>query len=735
MFLSDLGFSNNLQVQAGACGSLISSTHSGYYFSFYPRMRGRYVLSFTNLNNYGVVVSVYQGCQYLACGSLISSTVDFTLDAYGTPYHFFLVDYENSFNVDTTVQIAFQHNTPSPTTLTTPSLVLPPELLALVITFPLLVILIIAGTSFLYVVIVAKRSDPLNNVMLADLDDCSRNLPRIEKLKRLCVIAIALTLLLWMTSWSLFFGAAAYFLTIPTFIMTCLVLEMLIHHERHVKNNSNIYRDRDGIGIALIVFSSFLIVNLIGFMLGAILLFSELPSITLVTSSPTTYTSAILPNTSTTSSATYPSYSIDYLIVAGGGGGSGSCGAGGGAGGMIESSQVLALSGIQPSITFTVTVGNGGAGGFSSTGQASSGQNSILSGTGFVTQIAIGGGYGATSALSASAGNGGSGGGANNTPFGKGTSGQGNNGGSGISGWTSGGGGGGAGSPGENAPSNLQGGNGGNGLASNITGTSVIYAGGGAGSQVTSGKPGLGGGGTATGTGGTGGDGVNGLGGGGGGGGDCNGGGGNGGNGGSGIVIASIPSFLYRSASGAYITSIVNSNSVISFTSSGTLIVGYPNISQPSFAPTTTKPTVSPVIATISPTFSKPTTLQTTSTPTTSPSTGIWSKEYIILVSPFFPCSDNEFISCVQMQIIFASFGCIGAAISIVLAGISIYIGVSLRITKFKDQDSTSLSIAIPSTVNLRPVTAEHFALRSPKQRNQVITVEPHWEQVANHGV
>lgn len=98
--------------------------------------------------------------------------------------------------------------------------------------------------------------------MLADLDDCSRTaVPKIEKLKRLCVTVIALTLLLWITIWGTYFEVGAYFLTVPMFIMTCLVLDTLIHHERHVTTNSNIYRGRDGIGIALIVLSSFLIVK------------------------------------------------------------------------------------------------------------------------------------------------------------------------------------------------------------------------------------------------------------------------------------------------------------------------------------------------------------------------------------------------------------------------------------------------------------------------------------------
>ena len=276
MFLSEVYSNNDLQSHTGQCSSSISSTQggSGYYFSFVPIVKGRYTFSLSNLINYDAVVSYYQGCAYVTCILLSSSQLDLSLDSYGPPYSFFLVNRENSypaFSGDTTVQISYNPVTPNPTvmpavfTVNTP--VLQPEILAMVIIYPIFTVLIIVGTILLYVSIVAKRSDPLNNVMLADLDNCTRTVPKIEKLKRLCVTAIALTLLLWMTVWGIYLEAVAYLLTIPMFIMTCLVLELLVHHERHFTSNSNVFRGRDGVGIALIVLSSFLIVNLAGFII------------------------------------------------------------------------------------------------------------------------------------------------------------------------------------------------------------------------------------------------------------------------------------------------------------------------------------------------------------------------------------------------------------------------------------------------------------------------------------
>ena len=281
--LSRLSFNDNFQAQAGSCFSSASSTqgNSGYFFSFYPNIKNTYVLSFSSFNDFGGVVSVYSQdfCTPITC-RYIAADLDFSLDGYGTSYIFFLVNDGNSnpaFNEFTTVQISPQGSYPiSPPTVSTVDIpALEPEILAMVIIYPIFTVLIIVGTFFLYIFIVAKRSDPLNNVMLADLDDCTGSVPKIEKMKRLCVTAIALTLLLWITIWGIYFEAGAYLLTIPMFILTCLVLDMLIHHERHVTTNSNIYRGRDGIGIALIVLSSLLIVNIVGLVLE-ILLFSPI---------------------------------------------------------------------------------------------------------------------------------------------------------------------------------------------------------------------------------------------------------------------------------------------------------------------------------------------------------------------------------------------------------------------------------------------------------------------------
>ena len=49
---------------------------------------------------------------------------------------------------------------------------------------------------------------------------------------------------------------------------------------------------------------------------------------------------------------------VSYLVVAGGGGGGWSAGGGGGAGGLLSSSTTLSSG-----VTYTVTIGAGGAGG------------------------------------------------------------------------------------------------------------------------------------------------------------------------------------------------------------------------------------------------------------------------------------------------------------------------------------------------------------------------------------
>ena len=172
-------------------------------------------------------------------------------------------------------------------------------------------------------------------------------------------------------------------------------------------------------------------------------------------------------------------YSVDYLIVAGGGGGASGIGAGGGAGGFLTSTTTLT-----PATNYSITIGAGGAGGAAGFNIGVAGNNTT--GFGFTS---IGGGYGANSS-SITGGNGGSGGGGSaassgsNGSGGSGTSGQGNAGGNGNVGngstTQSGGGGGGAGAVGSNAgPTNA--GDGGAGSSSSISGSSVTYAGGGGG--------------------------------------------------------------------------------------------------------------------------------------------------------------------------------------------------------------------------------------------------------------
>jgi hypothetical protein len=216
---------------------------------------------------------------------------------------------------------------------------------------------------------------------------------------------------------------------------------------------------------------------------------------------------------------------------------------GGGAGGLIYKTN------FQVSGTVTVTVGDGGAGistGSGNNGPGNSGANSV-----FGSLTAIGGGYG----NQGNGGAGGSGGGVFTTnPVGTGTADQGNNGAFGSTGpFTAensygGGGGGGAGAAGtaSTSVSPVQAGAGGIGLQYSISGTPVYYAGGGGGGTALSGA---GGGAGGLGGGGAGGGpvssvgiaGTNGTGGGGGAGGFQGGTNYASGKGGSGIVIVRYP--------------------------------------------------------------------------------------------------------------------------------------------------------------------------------------------------
>jgi len=202
-----------------------------------------------------------------------------------------------------------------------------------------------------------------------------------------------------------------------------------------------------------------------------------------------------------------PTYSAEFLVIAGGGSGGGRDRGGGGGAGGYRNSYLTETSGgggsSESSITltvgtvYTITVGAGGAA--AAGGGRNSGTNSEISGTGLSTITSTGGGGGGTdnSPGSVSGQNGGSGGGnsaAGGAPFavGSGTANQGFAGGTGGNGAGGGGGASAVGTSGSSGP----GGNGGAGLASSITGSSVTRAGGGGGyGGGTRGSGGTGGGG------------------------------------------------------------------------------------------------------------------------------------------------------------------------------------------------------------------------------------------------
>ena len=199
-------------------------------------------------------------------------------------------------------------------------------------------------------------------------------------------------------------------------------------------------------------------------------------------------------------------FSVEYLAVAGGGGGGYQDGGGGGAGGFLTNT----LSSINNGQSFTLTIGEGGAGGTKTPAVVNSGDNTIIA-YGSTTITAIGGGGGSSDNNGAGgAADGGSGGGgasgSGTRTGGSGTPGQGNDGGDGNAS-NQGGGGGGAGAAGQNATSS--GANGGIGLTTTIisttnaatasvgevSGSNLYFAGGGGGDNRTVfGSGGLGGG-------------------------------------------------------------------------------------------------------------------------------------------------------------------------------------------------------------------------------------------------
>ena len=194
-------------------------------------------------------------------------------------------------------------------------------------------------------------------------------------------------------------------------------------------------------------------------------------------------------------------FNIDYLIIAGGGGGSSTSsgyagGGAGGAGGYRTSYGTGNISGgnspVESALNltigtpYTITVGDGGAGGPAASPINAApppgvkGDDSVFAS---ITSEGGGAGYGQNQGTGGSGGSaGGGGGGSIPGSGGSGTSGQGTNGGTGTSTCPSnacylGGGGGGA----SQAGSSVQDGKGGDGLSSSITGSSVIRAGGGSG--------------------------------------------------------------------------------------------------------------------------------------------------------------------------------------------------------------------------------------------------------------
>jgi len=273
------------------------------------------------------------------------------------------------------------------------------------------------------------------------------------------------------------------------------------------------------------------------------------------------------------------SVSATYLVVAGGGGGGRLRGGGGGAGGYRTGTLSL-----NPTLSYTVTVGAGGVGSTTVASRGSSGSDSVFSS---ITSTGGGGGgsaNGTPSSAILSGATGGSGGGGaadSNTgaTFGSGGAGntpstspsQGNNGGASV-GTTQFGGGGGGGSGGVGSTGLTSGGGaGGTGTANSISGSSVTYAGGGGGGgQGAGGAGGSGGGGNGASGSSAGSNGTANLGGGGGGDGNP---GTNGGAGGSGIVIIS---YVGAQQFGGGVVTSVGGNTIHTFTTSGTLVPATP---------------------------------------------------------------------------------------------------------------------------------------------------------------
>jgi hypothetical protein len=256
---------------------------------------------------------------------------------------------------------------------------------------------------------------------------------------------------------------------------------------------------------------------------------------------------------------------LDYLVIAGGGGGGDDQGGGGGAGGYRNSYSTedsgggaSTETGFQVTSTgtvFTVTVGAGGAGATSASGETGDGTTSSISASGYTTVSCVGGGGGGSAANNANDGGSGGGASADTTSAGSGTANQGFDGAS--SGSAIAGGGGGAGSAGGLSAQGV-------GLNSSITGSSIGRAGGGAG--FGGGTASFGGGDSATSD--AGGDATANTGGGGGGGSGS--GSRDGGNGASGVVILRVATADYSgTTTGSPTVTTDGTDTVMVFTGSG----------------------------------------------------------------------------------------------------------------------------------------------------------------------
>jgi hypothetical protein len=205
-----------------------------------------------------------------------------------------------------------------------------------------------------------------------------------------------------------------------------------------------------------------------------------------------------------TNEAALPSYSVDFLVIAGGasgGRGSPNSGGGGGAGGYRNSYNSETSGGggssessltLTQGTTYTITVGAGGSA-RTSDARGDNGQDSSISGSDITDITSAGGGGGGAQGVNGDGIAGGSGGGAcygsssSAQTGGAGTANQGFRGGNKENTTLAqGAGGGGAGTQGVDCSTGSnEATNGGNGVASTITGSSVTRSGGGGGSAVS----------------------------------------------------------------------------------------------------------------------------------------------------------------------------------------------------------------------------------------------------------